>query len=112
MTLKVRVSPAWLAALPGTVTALRIPFDDEIHQALPQADRKEQDHDSKHDAVILSQAGDGVVEDQEQHGADHWSQECGYAAEHVDEDALARNGPIGEFRIGSGDEQRHDDPAD
>ena len=62
--------------------------------------------------MILGHPGDGVVEDQEQHGADHRPEERGDAAEHVDEDALARNGPVGEFRIGAGDEQRHDDAAD
>ena len=39
---------------------------DKIHQALAQSDREEQDHDAEHDPVIFGQAGDGVVEDQQQ----------------------------------------------
>ena len=32
-----------------------IPFDDEIHQALTQAEREQQDDDAEHDAVVLGQ---------------------------------------------------------
>src|SRR5438132_7330815 len=58
-------------ALPGTVAPLLVPLDREVHQALAQTNREKQDHDAEHNSIVLGQAGDGVVEDQQQHGADH-----------------------------------------
>src|SRR6267378_6606366 len=95
----------------GAVAPLLVPLDREIHQTFAQTDSEEQDHDAKHDAVILGQPCDGVVENQQQHGADHRTKEGGDAAQHIDKDALARNRPIGEFGVGARHEQAHDDAA-
>src|SRR5436305_14712293 len=65
-----------------------VPVDSEVHQPSAQADREEQDHDPEHDAVIFGQARNRIIEDQQQHGADHGPKEGGDAAEHVDEDPL------------------------
>src|SRR6185436_20237400 len=105
MLWKGSVSPAWLAALLRAIAASRVPFDDKIHQALSQADGEEQDHDAQYNAVIFGQPSHGVVEDQQQHGADYGTEECRDAAQHVDEDALPRDRPVGEFGISPRHEQ-------